>query len=142
MNAYTVSRLAKEAGFTVHVVRNYTERGLLQASRRTASGYRIYDEQALDRLRLIQAGKKAGVPLGQLEQICHALDEHDGGRLGRCVAAVRTRIADTRAALAVFEAALKPLGAAPGPPARAGKPATISGTQPKQAIPERDSFRR
>ena len=36
MNAYTVSRLAHEAGVSVHVVRDYKVRGLLRPVARTA----------------------------------------------------------------------------------------------------------
>lgn len=111
MRAYTIARLAKDAGFTVHTVRTYAQRGLVPPSYCTASGYRIYDGRALDRLRMIRAGREAGMSLSLMEEICQAVDQRDERRLARCVAAVRSRIDDIRAALAAFDAALKILGA-------------------------------
>ncbi|BFO07011.1 hypothetical protein KNHN1_53890 (plasmid) [Pseudomonas guariconensis] len=39
MNAYSISRLAEDAGVSVHIVRDYMLRGLLHPARRTESGY-------------------------------------------------------------------------------------------------------
>jgi MerR family mercuric resistance operon transcriptional regulator len=47
MNAYTVSRLAHDAGVSVHVVRDYMLRGLLRLVERTAGGYGLFDADAL-----------------------------------------------------------------------------------------------
>lgn len=106
MNAYTISKLARDSGFSVALVHNYTLRGLLRPVLRTASGYRIYDREALGRLRLIKAGKKAGISLAELEAICRALNEHDRVRLAGSIAAARSRIAAARAALDDFDAIL------------------------------------
>ena len=40
MNAYTVSRLALDAGVSVHIVRDYLLRGLLRPVACTTGGYR------------------------------------------------------------------------------------------------------
>jgi MerR family mercuric resistance operon transcriptional regulator len=50
MDAYTISKLASEAGVSVHILRDYVVRGLLHAAQRTNGGYGIYDAQALGRL--------------------------------------------------------------------------------------------
>jgi len=118
MNAYTISKLARDSGFSAAVVHNYTQRGLLQAARRTASGYRIYDSEALERLRLIHAGRKAGIPLAELEAICRALNEHDNERRARSIAAARSRIAEARAALDAFDRILAALNRLPSAPVR------------------------
>ena len=109
MNAYTVSKLARDAGLSIHVVRNYTQQGLLQPARCTTYGYRIYDETALNRLHFIRAARAAGISLDALANICRALDEKDRRRLARCTAQVRRKIGETYAALATFEAALAAL---------------------------------
>lgn len=118
MNAYTISKLAEDSGFSAAVVHNYTQRGLLRPVRCTVSGYRIYDSEALERLRLIRAGKKAGVSLGELEEICRALNEHGGVRLSRSIAAARSRIAEAHAALDAFDGFLAALTMSPGAPNR------------------------
>ena len=42
MNAYTVSRLALEAGVSVHIVRDYLLRGLLRPVACTTGGYGLF----------------------------------------------------------------------------------------------------
>lgn len=116
MNAYTISKLSRDSGFSAAVVHNYTQRGLLRPVRCTVSGYRIYDSEALARLRLIHAGKKAGIPLAELETICRALNEHDRVRLSRSIAAARSQIAESRAALDAFDGILAALTTTPGAP--------------------------
>lgn len=122
MNAYTISKLARDSGFSAAVVHNYTQQGLLRPARCTASGYRIYDSEALERLRLIHAGRKAGIPLADLEAICRALNEHDGVRLARSIAAVRSRNAEARAALDAFDGVLAALNRLPSAPTRERPP--------------------
>jgi len=118
MNAYTISKLAKDSGFSAAVVHNYTQRGLLRPARCTASGYRIYGTESLERLRMIQNGRKAGIPLAELEAICRALNEHDNERLVRSIAAARSRITEARAALDAFDKILSALNSLPGTPER------------------------
>ncbi len=50
MNAYTVSRLALDAGVSVHIVRDYLLRGLLRPVACTPGGYGLFDDAALQRL--------------------------------------------------------------------------------------------
>jgi len=115
MKTYTISKLARNAKVSIHLVHNYTERGLLRACGRTLSGYRIYDASALERLRWIRAGRAAGIPLDALAEVVHALDEDDERRMARGVATIRAYIAGVRSALAVLDAALIVLRKPPGP---------------------------
>ena len=64
MNAYTVSRLALDAGVSVHIVRDYLLRGLLRPVACTPGGYGLFDETALQRLCF---------PSGSLESDGHGL---------------------------------------------------------------------
>ena len=69
MNAYTVSRLAHEAGVSVHVVRDYKVRGLLRPVARTAGGYGVFDAAALQRLCFVRAALEAGIGLDLLRVV-------------------------------------------------------------------------
>ena len=46
MSAYTVSRLALDAGVSVHIVRDFLLRGLLRPVACTPGGYGLFDEAA------------------------------------------------------------------------------------------------
>lgn len=74
MKAYTISKLAEDAGVSVHVARDYELRGLIHPSHCRPNGYRIYDEQVLQRLQFVLTGKAAGLSLNTLEELCHAMD--------------------------------------------------------------------
>jgi len=93
MNGYTISRLARDAGVSTHVVRDYEMRGLLSPCRYTDSGYRLYDEAVLQRLRFILMGKEAGLSLGELECLCKAMDKSDTERFQRSVVQIRELLA-------------------------------------------------
>ena len=94
MDDYTISRLARTAGVSVHVVRDYVLRGLVHPARRTPGGYGLYDEQALARLRLMRALFEAGIDLDELARLCHALDAD--GDAAECLARLRTWLAARR----------------------------------------------
>ncbi|WP_447856740.1 mercury resistance co-regulator MerD [Pseudomonas aeruginosa] len=78
MNAYTVSRLALEAGVSVHIVRDYLLRGLLRPVACTTGGYGLFDDAALQRLCFVRAAFEAGIGLDALARLCRALDAADG----------------------------------------------------------------
>lgn len=61
MSAYTVSRLALDAGVSVHIVRDYLLRGLLRPVAYTTGGYGLFDDTALQRLRFVRAAFEAGI---------------------------------------------------------------------------------
>lgn len=88
MHAYTISKLAADAGVSTSVVRDYERRGLLCPCRCTPAGYRIYDRRALERLRLALDARAAGIPLLTLQQLYRARQE--GNRVA--VAAVLRKI--------------------------------------------------
>ena len=78
MSAYTVSRLALDAGVSVHIVRDYLLRGLLRPVACTPGGYGLFDDAALQRLCFVRAAFEAGIGLDALARLCRALDAADG----------------------------------------------------------------
>jgi MerR family copper efflux transcriptional regulator len=54
MPALTVSKLADQVGMTPDALRYYERTGLLPKAERTASGYRLYNEETAARLRFIK----------------------------------------------------------------------------------------
>ncbi|VUA85597.1 MerD [Klebsiella pneumoniae] len=65
MSAYTVSRLALDAGVSVHIVRDYLLRGLLRPVAYTTGGYGLFDDTALQRLRFVRAALRSGYRPGR-----------------------------------------------------------------------------
>ena len=59
---YRISQLAERAGVKPTALRFYERVGLLP-SRRSDSGYRLYGDEAVERLRFISSGKHLGLPL-------------------------------------------------------------------------------
>ena len=58
MTQLTVSRLAEEAGTSSDTVRYYERIGLLPETERSASGYRLYGPEAVERLRFIKRAQR------------------------------------------------------------------------------------
>jgi len=81
MNAYTISKLASDAGVSVHIIRDYELRGLISPCECSQHGYRIYDKHTLLRLEFVLEGKAAGISLCDLEKLCHAIDNKNTEKL-------------------------------------------------------------
>ncbi|EPY9703169.1 mercury resistance co-regulator MerD [Acinetobacter pittii] len=103
MNAYTVSRLALDAGVSVHIVRDYLLRGLLRPVACTTGGYGLFDDAALQRLCFVRAAFEAGIGLGALARLCRALDAADGDGASAQLAVLRQLVERRREALASLE---------------------------------------
>jgi DNA-binding transcriptional MerR regulator len=71
----TVNELARRAGIPAHVVRYYTQCGLLSPARNSRNAYREYGENDLHRLRFICNVKMIGLTLSEIDMILRALDE-------------------------------------------------------------------
>ncbi|MFQ5465056.1 MAG: heavy metal-responsive transcriptional regulator [Thermodesulfobacteriota bacterium] len=63
---FTIGELAGRAGVNVQTVHYYERRGLLLPVGRKGSGYRVYDEAALTRLRFIRHAKGLGFTLEEI----------------------------------------------------------------------------
>ena len=103
MSAYTVSRLALDAGVSVHIVRDYLLRGLLRPVAYTTGGYGLFDDTALQRLRFVRAAFEAGIGLDALARLCRALDAADGDGASAQLAVLRQLVERRREALASLE---------------------------------------
>lgn len=72
----TIGRIARLASVGVDTIRFYERRGLLPKPDRTASGYRLYKTDTVDRLHFIRRAKTLGF---SLEEINTLLDLQDNG---------------------------------------------------------------
>lgn len=65
----TISRLARTAGVSRSTLLYYDRIGLLRPSRRTAAGYRVYDEQDAARLEQVRIFRETGLPLSDIKRL-------------------------------------------------------------------------
>jgi len=65
----TIGQLAKMASVNVQTVRYYERRNLLQPTDRKASGYRVYSDDALRRLRFIKNAQALGFTLREVNDL-------------------------------------------------------------------------
>jgi MerR family copper efflux transcriptional regulator len=64
-----ISQAAAATGLTARMIRHYEKIGLLRDTRRTASGYRLFDEQDIHTLRFIQRARSLGFSIEQIGQL-------------------------------------------------------------------------
>lgn len=65
----TVKEVSKIAGVSVRTLRYYDEIGLLKPTGLTDSGYRLYDNRALEKLQAIMFFRELEIPLGEIKKI-------------------------------------------------------------------------
>jgi len=67
--ALKVGELAGVVGVSADTVRYYERAGLLPPPERTAGGYRLYRDDAVDRLRFIQGCQRLGLRLSEIADL-------------------------------------------------------------------------
>lgn len=65
----TIGRLAKQVGVNIQTVRYYERRKLLPPTSRMPSGYRLYSDEALRRLRFIRNAQTLGFTLQEIAEL-------------------------------------------------------------------------
>ena len=66
---YPIGSLAREAGVSTRTIRYYEEIGLLKTARRYAGGRRVFQSDALERLRFIGRLKRLGFSLEEISEL-------------------------------------------------------------------------
>lgn len=74
----TIGQFAARAGVSPRTIRHYEKLGLLAKAQRSGSGYRLYAEADLDRLRQIRSLTSLGI---SLRDVSHLLEAGDPVRL-------------------------------------------------------------
>lgn len=69
MSELTVSQVAKQGGVNLQTIRYYERQGLLTPTDRTRSGYRIYRQDAVRRLRFIKRAQELGFSLSEIKEL-------------------------------------------------------------------------
>lgn len=74
METMTISQVSKSLGISTRMLRYYEQAGLISSVRRTGYAYRIYEEEAISRLKQILLLRKLRIPVRQIKVI---LDNKD-----------------------------------------------------------------
>jgi DNA-binding transcriptional MerR regulator len=69
MKTLTIGKVAECAGVGIETVRFYEREGLLAKPERSVSGYRMFDEGVIARLRFIQRAKELGFTLNEIKEL-------------------------------------------------------------------------
>lgn len=102
--ALTVGQVARAAGMTAKTIRYYEAVGVVPRPRRSAAGYRQYDEHGIAQLTFIRRARALGLSLHHLKTLATALN-------GQPRAAMRPRLlALVRAHLTAVERQISELG--------------------------------
>src|SRR6266849_2870150 len=69
MEGLTTAKLANEGGVNIETIRYYERHGLLPKPPRTHSGYRVFSEDAVARLRFIKHAQELGFSLKEIKEL-------------------------------------------------------------------------
>ncbi len=106
----TIGQVAKTLDVPISTLRYYERKGLLPPTDRSRSGYRMYDEAAVERLAFIRSAQAVGFTLEDIRELLR-LDEDTSckevqGLLERRLAEVKTKLVDLNRVRAALSAAL------------------------------------
>lgn len=73
-NLLRIGKAAEAAGVTKQSLQYYLLVGLIEATERTDSGQQLFDNKAIDRIKLIKKLNDSGYPLREIREIF--LDKH------------------------------------------------------------------
>ncbi|WP_299145381.1 MerR family transcriptional regulator [uncultured Dialister sp.] len=74
---YTAGEAAEILGIPVSTVRYYDKEGLIPNLKRSSSGMRLFREEDIERLRLVQCLKKTGLSLKDIKVFMNLPDDGD-----------------------------------------------------------------
>jgi len=98
----TVGKLAALADVSANAVRFYEREGLMQAPAKTESGYRVYGQEAVQRLRFIKQAQHCGFTLAEIQALLQLRDEASS-----CCDDVRSKVIEKKLELEARIKAMK-----------------------------------
>lgn len=91
---FTIGELAARTGMTPDALRYYERLRVIAPVRRTASGYRIYSDETIERLRFIKQAQLHGLTLAEIRELLQVDTRGGVGRCRRVQRLLQRKIAD------------------------------------------------
>jgi MerR family copper efflux transcriptional regulator len=95
-----VSDIGRRTGLTRKALRLYESLGLLEPVERTEAGYRLYDDEALRRIELINRAKVLGLTLTETKEFMHVAEGCCGDNHPDLAALVERKLDETERRIA------------------------------------------
>ena len=86
-----IGDVAYRTGLSLRTIRHYEEVGLLPEPQRSPGGFRLYKQEAIERLLLIKRMKPLDFTLDEMRDLIDVRDQLAGPRLSRAARAEVTR---------------------------------------------------
>jgi DNA-binding transcriptional MerR regulator len=101
----TIGQLARRTGVSIKTLRDYEQLGLLYTCGRSASNYRLFDEEALWCVQVIGFMRSLGLTLKEIQELTvsylahpsEPIGPHLGQKLEATLSRIEARIADLQA---------------------------------------------
>jgi MerR family copper efflux transcriptional regulator len=90
-----VSDVGRQTGLSRKALRLYESLGLVEPVERTEAGYRMYDEEALRRIDLINRAKVLGLTLAETKEFLHVAEGCCGEHHPALASLVERKLAET-----------------------------------------------
>src|SRR5919199_6434204 len=98
-----VSEVGQRTGLTRKALRHYEALGLVEPAVRTPSGYRLYDDEALRRIELVNRAKMLGLSLNEAKEFLHVAEGCCGENHPELAALVERKLAETEKRIAELQ---------------------------------------
>ena len=75
---YTIKKVSEMTGLSIPTIRYYDKEGLLPDLQRKESGYRVFSEQDLEAIDLIECFKESGLTIKEIRRFMSLVKQGDG----------------------------------------------------------------
>lgn len=121
-----IGELAQRTGVSASTIRYYEDQGILPKPQRKASGYRVYDDNSMQKLMLIRYSLELGFSLQELQRLL--TDQYDQQALMQAIDDKVAQMERNIAKLRTQKAELKKLQQSLSQAWQEGKCPTVEGT--------------
>lgn len=94
----TIGKLSRQAGIGIETIRYYEREGLMPIPERSAAGYRLYREDAGQRLQFIKRSKALGFSLAEIHTLLNLSDGQADQSSVKAVISTKRQLIDEKIA--------------------------------------------